>query len=219
MKGWHFLPDDGRLRWGLKSQEVTRGKKVRVGETIRIKGPLVLCERGLHGSERIIDALGYAPGALVCCCEYTGDILRGTDKFCATERIVIWMADATNTLHEFACWCAEESLTKAHVTDERSWTAIRIKRAWLAGEATDVELCAARNAAWAAAADAARDAARAAAGTAAGTAARAAARAAWAAYAARDVARDAQNTKLTEMVEALNPYISPPNYAKSGVMT
>ena len=70
-------------------------------------------------------------------------------------------------LHEFACRCAEEALRKAGVTDDRSWNAIRVKRLWIEGKATDTELAAA----W----DAARAAAEAAAWAAAWAAARAAA--------------------------------------------
>lgn len=55
------------------------------------------------------------------------------------------------TLHEFACWCAEDALSHVENADERSWNAIEVKRAWLRGEASDVELAEARAAAWAAA--------------------------------------------------------------------
>lgn len=55
-------------------------------------------------------------------------------------------------LHEFACWCAEDALNHVENADERSWNAIKVKRAWLRGEASDEELAvawhAARNAAW-----------------------------------------------------------------------
>jgi len=47
-------------------------------------------------------------------------------------------------LHEFALWCAETALTRAKITDEVFWDALKVKRAWLAGKATDDEL----NAAW-----------------------------------------------------------------------
>jgi hypothetical protein len=102
-------------------------------------------------------------------------------------------------LHEFACRCAEKALELIKDPDPRSVEAIRVKRAWLRGEATTEELAAAR--------DAARDAA-----WAAGAAARAAARAAGAAAwdAARAAARDAawaaaeqwQISMLREMLEA-----------------
>jgi hypothetical protein len=47
------------------------------------------------------------------------------------------------TLHEFALWCAETALTRTKVTDERSWNALKVKRLWLDGKATDEELDAA----------------------------------------------------------------------------
>ena len=37
------------------------------------------------------------------------------------------------TLHEFACWCAEDALNHVENPDERSWNAIKVKRAWLRG--------------------------------------------------------------------------------------
>ena len=97
------------------------------------------------------------------------------------------------TLHEFAIWCAETALTRAKVTDERSWNALKVKRLWLDGKATDEELAAARDAAMYTAWDvdgvaaryAAMDAARYAAWAAAWDAALAAR------YAASDAARDA----------------------------
>lgn len=62
-------------------------------------------------------------------------------------------------LHEFACWCAEDALSHAEKPDERSVTAIKVKRAWLRGEASDEKLAAARHAARGAARHAAMDAA------------------------------------------------------------
>lgn len=75
-------------------------------------------------------------------------------------------------LHEFACWCAEDALSHVENADERSWNAIKVKRAWLRGEASDV----ARTAAWSAARAAERSAVLAAAWSAARAAAWSAAR-------------------------------------------
>ena len=60
----------------------------------------------------------------------------------------------TPTLHEFACRCAEYSLSFVASPDPRSIVAIDAKRKWLRGEITDAELYAARDAAWYAAGDA-----------------------------------------------------------------
>ena len=181
--GWHFLPEDKRLRWGTK-------EKIHKGKVSRITGDLSLCNHGLHASKRAIDALAYAPGPIVCKVELRGEILEGNDKACATERKVLAIADATKTLHEFACWCAEGALKAERKAgrepDKRSWNAIKVKRAWLKGKASNSEL----SAAW----DAARDAAGAAAGYAAGAAA---------GYAAGDAARAAQSRKLTKMLNDL----------------
>jgi hypothetical protein len=190
MKAWHFLPADRRLRWG-------DGRRVRRGHVAKVDGPVVLCDHGLHASTNILDALCYAPGPILCRVDVRGDIVRGDDKLAGTERECLWWIDATRTLHEFACWCAERALKRAKVTDERSWNAIRVKRAWLDGKATDAELDAARDAAWAAARDAAGDAALDAAWDAAWAAAWAAA---W--DAAWDAERKAQARKLRAMAEA-----------------
>ena len=75
-------------------------------------------------------------------------------------------------LFEFACWCAENALRgercQGREPDERSWEAVRVRRKWLRGEATDEELFAA----WSAAESAAESAARSAAWSAAESAAR-----------------------------------------------
>ena len=106
----------------------------------------------------------------------------------------------TPILHEFACRCAEDALSRIDNPDPRSINAIVVKRRWIAGEATDEELAAARTAAWAAQA-AAQDAARTAA-WATWTAARTAVRVARTAAqdAAEAAARNAQVDMLTQML-------------------
>ena len=154
MLAWHFLNNDGTLRKG--------GLKVTPGMTLRMRGKLVMCERGFHYSLRALDALQYAPGAMVSRVDVAGEIIPGTDKGVASQRTHLWIADATNTLHEFACWCAENALNllraKGQEPDPRAWAAIEAKRKWLRGEISDTELAAARGAAGAAARAAARDA-------------------------------------------------------------
>ena len=107
-------------------------------------------------------------------------------------------------LHEFACRCEEDALSRIDNPDPRSINAIAVKRRWIAGEATDEELAAARAAAETAADAAARTdtraaawAARAAAWAAAWDAARAARAAA---ETAAETARNAQVDMLTQML-------------------
>ena len=189
---WHFLPDNGRMRWG-------KWKPVRAGVTYVHSGPIKLCEHGLHASVRAIDALGYAPGSLVCRVRMSGDAEADADKIAASRRRVLWMADATRVLHLYACRCAEHALALIPSPDPRSVRAIEIKRSWLDGKATIEELDAARDAAWVAASAAARAAARDAAWD-----------AAWAA--ARAAARDGQNAELTRLLHTLAPagYVETP---------
>lgn len=191
IKGWHFLSEDYRLRGG--------GKKVKAGDLITVKGPPVLCSRGLHGSRRVVDALRFAPGPILCRVVIGGEVIEGEDKLVGTERYVEWTLDATWLLHEFSCWCAERALIRAGVKTETSWNAIAVKRRWLQGEATDEELAATRAAAWSAtwAVDAAKAAA-----LAATWAADAADAAAWAA-AADDAARDVQESQLQRMIRSV----------------
>ena len=139
MKAWHFLQDDGSLRW-----QCGRTKFPKVGKTLKVDPEKIkLCEFGLHASTRPIDALKYAPGAIICRVELGGKIIKGDDKVVASERTITWQADATNTLHEFACWCAERALKAVENPDPRSIAAIEAKRKWLRGEIADDELSAA----------------------------------------------------------------------------
>ena len=97
--GWHFVREDRRLGYG-------DGREVKMGETLTVEGPLVMCEWGLHASVRAIDACRYAPGPIACRVRLSGEVLQPTtgghsDKVCATERTVIAMVDATDLLRDF----------------------------------------------------------------------------------------------------------------------
>jgi hypothetical protein len=195
MKAWFFSGSNKKLSYG-------DNRIARLGITHRVKFPVVingttytnptLCEAGLHGSKRIIDALTYAPGPYVWRVELSGDMDIGNDKISATERKYLWGFDATDILRRFARMCAfdvihlwnapdvvvrylktgDESLRNAAraATRAATWNA-----AWNAT----------RNAAWNAAWNATRDATRA---------------ATW--YAARDAARTKYNKRLTSMISA-----------------
>jgi len=142
---WHFLPEDRKLRWGTE-EEVVPGQKLIV------KPPLHMCRHGLHAGIRAIDALTYAPGPVVCRVELGGEILEDEDKCCATERTCVWLADASEVLHRFACWCAERVLMRERQAgrepDPRSWAAVQAKRDWLEGGMTREELETAKSTAW-----------------------------------------------------------------------
>lgn len=177
MRAWHWLPEDRRLRYG-------DGRMVRPGETYRHEGAVELCRSGMHASVGALDALSYAPGPIVCRVELRGEVVRGDDKVVASERHVLWTADATPALHRFARACA---LDVVHLWDAPPVVMRYLRtgdeslRAAASAASSDATWAAARNAAW--------DAARA--------AAWAAASAAW------DAARDAQSRRLHRMLMAL----------------
>src|ERR1019366_3869884 len=137
---WHFVPKNLRLAHS--------GEPVEVGRSYRVEPPIIPCRRGLHGSLRLIDALGFASSSILTRCRYDGTIVHEADKLAASERTVLWLGDIELILHEAACVFAEGELRVAKVTAPRSWAAIEAKRAWLRGEITKEELAAASAAAW-----------------------------------------------------------------------
>lgn len=199
---WHWLRKSKKGNLLLRN-----GRKApAIGVPLEYKGRVKMCESGLHASRRAIDALGYIPDeATVLCRVRCKDVVaEGDNKLVCRKRTIVQTFNCEKLLHEFACRCAERALTRAKVTDERSWNAIKVKRAWLKGEATDAELASARAAAWPAAWDAARAAARAAAWAAAWDAAwdaaGDAARAAAGGTAAWHAEMDWQNDELLKML-------------------
>ena len=142
---WHFVQNDRKLRYS-KSQRL-----VRTGQVLHVNPEkLRLCNFGLHASRRAIDALYYAPGEIICRVELSGKIIEGSDKLCAERRKVLWMADATETLHELACQAAEAALAQIpkEEIDPRSLAAIAAKRKWLKREINNEELNKAREEAY-----------------------------------------------------------------------
>ena len=186
MLGWYFAANDRRLRYG-------DGRKIAVGETHEVDGKPALCQRGLHASQRVIDALDYAPGPILYRVRLSGAIVHGDDKACATRRTYLAEIDATEMLRAFARACA---LDVIHL-----WNAPEIVRRYL--ETGDETIrAAAWAAAWAAGAEAAATAAAWAAWAAAGAAWAAAGDAAGDAWAADADARSKQAARLERMARA-----------------
>ena len=205
-QGWHFLPADGKLKYG-------DGREPQDGEEVSATGDIVLCERGMHASADILDCLQYAPGPILCRVELRGERLDEGDKSVARTRVILWRIDATDVLRRFAFWCADRAVrVHAVAALRRDGSPDAVRHADLLATLPEIVDTATANAASAAARAAARaaawDAARAAAWDAAWDAARAAARAAaWAAAmdAARAAAWDAARNKFSLLVaEAFN---------------
>jgi hypothetical protein len=170
----------------------------KLGEWLVHTGEIIPCSSGLHASINVLDALQYAPGAMLHKVILSGELQshgNPIDKYVGRKRKILATIDSTQILWEFARWCALSVVDK--------WACPTIVRQYL--QTGDETL---RDAAWTAAWAAARDAARAAARDAARAAAWDAAWAdAWdaARSAARDAARDAawaaQSKQLESMVK------------------
>ena len=181
----------GILAWHFVGATLRNGDPVPPdGEWLEYGGKLEMCERGLHASRRLIDALQYSPGSTICRVRCDGEIVEGNDKLVCSRRKIVWRLDGEVLLRDFARWCARSVL---HL-----WDAPLVVVQYL--ESGDEPLrAAARDAAWAAARAAAWAAAAPAAWAAAWDAAWDAARdAAW------DAAWDSQNAELTRMVMHLH---------------
>ena len=193
MIGWHFCKTvNGKpvMRDGTPAKHR--------GETETYDGEVKLCERGLHASERAVDALGYSPGNY--CRRVELDAMPDGDKAVGNNRKILGEVDATKIILK---WCAEEAINAVEQylpQDEDSIAAALL--AWLSaefpGDVPKGELAAASAAAWAAA----RAAARAAASAAARAAARAAAWAAWAAASAASAAARAASAAASAASDA-----------------
>ena len=202
MKAWHFVRANKQLGYG-------DNRIVQVGQTYRYEGkePIELCKRGMHGSVKIMDALKYAEGNIICRVELSGDIIHGDDKVVATERKVLAMIDGEKVLRKFACMCAldvihlwdaHEIVVRYLKTQDESIRHEARAAAWYSARATSAWAALATSAAWdsaLASASAARDSALASASAArtARTARDAWAREAWEAWAKL-------NARLTRMV-------------------
>ena len=193
VNGWTLFWPGPRMSWHENGRRLPGDPVAIGGQVTLIGGRIVPCKWGLHGSERLLDALGYSPcdTPVIGYCEFGGTIKRETDKLAARSRTVLWTLDEAQS----------ETVLRTHAR----WSALTVLHLW---EAPDVVVrylvtgdetigAAAGDAARAAARAAAGDAARAAARAAAGDAARAAARAA-----AGAAARDASNTELERLAWA-----------------
>jgi hypothetical protein len=100
MIGYHFVND--KLRDGRSIP--------KNGEWLEHKGPLKLCDAGLHWSKHPFDALTYAPGTVLCLVELAGETIHSTDKSVSERRRIIKRFDATEMLIGFARWQAYQVL-------------------------------------------------------------------------------------------------------------
>ena len=162
---WHFAPP---------SLERNGHAYAAVGvPEPELPGP-VLCKRGYHGSESVLDALGYCqylPAGPVVAerVELSGEIVRGEDKLAASRRTCIarLTPDATDgILRRAAITIAARAMWRYYPREGLHRRTV-LRELGALGRITRVDDPAAWDAAWAAAWDAAWAAAGAAAGAAA----------------------------------------------------
>ena len=95
IRALYFATKDRKLRYG-------DGRSINVGSTHTVDCKPKCCNRGLHASVKVLDALWHAPGSILYLVELSGDMDIGTDKMAATKRKYIAEFDATELLRKFA---------------------------------------------------------------------------------------------------------------------
>lgn len=85
------------------------------GIWLRHKGPIKICQAGLHYSLEPFDALEYAPGAILCQVEVDGITETESDKGVARARKIVQRVDATEMLRWFA---RDQALSVIHLWDK-----------------------------------------------------------------------------------------------------
>lgn len=114
MLAWHFLKNNCRCGYGSLGV-------IKPGQTVKLKpgAEPILCRRGFHASKRLLDALFYAPGDVLCRVKLGGKIINGDDKVVASERTVIWMGNVEEILFHALLNEYEATLIKDLATNER----------------------------------------------------------------------------------------------------
>ncbi|MEP6145764.1 MAG: hypothetical protein ABJ201_00025, partial [Nisaea sp.] len=91
------------LAWHFVDEALRDGRPVPAdGEKLAHGAAPSLCVSGLHASERILDALKYAPGNTICRVECEDLATRQDDKLVCATRTVLWRVDGEDLLREFA---------------------------------------------------------------------------------------------------------------------
>ncbi|UUX50695.1 hypothetical protein NUH88_03125 [Nisaea acidiphila] len=91
------------LAWHFIDENMRDGRPVPPdGERLEHGAPAALCESGLHASERVLDALIYAPGNTICRVECDGVAGRQDDKLVCGARTILWRVEGEELLREFA---------------------------------------------------------------------------------------------------------------------
>lgn len=91
-EAWHFVGDTLRDGNAVPPD----------GQALVRDDEATLCVSGLHASERILDALKYAPGNTICRVTCDDVVGRQDDKLVCRSRTVEWRLDGEQVLRDFA---------------------------------------------------------------------------------------------------------------------
>jgi hypothetical protein len=151
IQGWTLFWGGGEMSTYANGNRQPGEPVIVGGQVTLIGGTIEPCRYGLHGSERLLDALGFSPcrRPTIGRCEFGGEIEREADKLAARSRTVLWLLDADQS----------ERVLRVHAR----WSALTVLHLWDAPDVVTRYLVtgdeslrdAARDAAWAAAWDAA----------------------------------------------------------------
>lgn len=118
--GWHA--HDGYLGYN-------DWRKIRVGHTLKVKGPIRICHRGLHVGTLSYVLRNYGSHRFLSYVEAGGDVhkdfLSETEKFAARTRKVLWQIDL---LRDATCSELDFLLSFGATPQERLETVLKIRR-------------------------------------------------------------------------------------------
>jgi len=161
MKAWHFCElEDGKLitYQGDPRLLIPMPLNGEPGEWLEHVGEVLICEKGLHASKAIMEALRYSRGFVICRVEVRDIVDQQADKVVARQRRVLWWVDGEDLLRRFARLCALDVVSMwdpPEVVLQWLWTGDERYR----GAAWSAAWSAAESAAWSAAESAAESAA------------------------------------------------------------
>ena len=143
--------------WFTKDHKLPHGdnRKIKIGITHEIKGKIIPCEKGLHLSRNILDALKYANGTIIYRVKGHGTVIphgNPIDKYaCSHRTYVAGGIDIDETLRKFSRLCALDVIhlwDAPNIVKEYLQTGNEQLRAAARAAAWDTARAATRAAAW-----------------------------------------------------------------------
>lgn len=136
-RAYYFLPSSN-LTYG-------NGQPAIAGKILSVEWAVNLREHGLYAFKDVLSALCRISGPVLCLVEIWGDLQEGENGILfGRHRKILKMRDISKELHEFSCQCAERSFMRerkeGRKPDLMALTAVKVKRKWGNGKATNEQL-------------------------------------------------------------------------------